>query len=512
VESNPNRQNTATDALSRCDEEGSSIHAISLPTFDLFDAFRREAESLPDIVAKRLKIEAGTTCAKWAIIDIMVVHGGRLFMPATAAAWPHILEHAHGMGHEGVQKTLQRIRTSFTLHDNRLVRDFIRGCPTCKRNKTEHLHPAGLLQLLAMPSVVWSDITMDFVEGFPKVGGKPVILTMVDRFSKYGHFIALGHPYSTASVAKAFFDGIVRLHGIPTSIVSNMWTKLFLLTGTKLCTSSAFRPQTDDQSEVTNKTITVYLRCLAGGKPRSWLRWLPWAEFCYNTSYQTTLKATLFEVVYGRAPPDMLPYQLSAARVATVDHQLRDRDTFLAEIKQRLLQAQALMKQAHDKKNRDLEFVVGEWAWLRLNQRAVAAIRSGNQSNLGPKYFGPYIIQVRIGSLAYKLQLPQQARIHNIFHAAFLKKFEGAPPTTPPPLPQIVHGRVVLQPERVVRARPTATSWEILVQWQDRSATDATWEALDQFKEDFPAFQLKDELFRQAGGKCCGRYLWNEIF
>jgi hypothetical protein len=353
---------------------------------------------------------------------------------------------------------------------------------------------------------------MDFVEGFPKVGGKPVILTMVDRFSKYGHFIALGHPYSTASVAKAFFDGIVRLHGIPTSIVSNMWTKLFLLTGTKLCTSSAFRPQTDDQSEVTNKTITVYLRCLAGGKPRSWLRWLPWAEFCYNTSYQTTLKATLFEVVYGRAPPDMLPYQLSAARVATVDHQLRDRDTFLAEIKQRLLQAQALMKQAHDKKNRDLEFVVGEWAWLRLNQRAVAAIRSGNQSNLGPKYFGPYIIQVRIGSLAYKLQLPQQARIHNIFHAAFLKKFEGAPPTTPPPLPQIVHGRVVLQPERVVRARPTATSWEILVQWQDRSATDATWEALDQFKEDFPAFQLKDELFRQAGGKCCGRYLWNEIF
>jgi hypothetical protein len=64
-----------------------------------------------------------------------------------------------------------------------------------------------------------------------------------------------------------------------------------------------------------------------------------------------------------------------------------------------------------------------------------------------------------------------------------------------------------------VRARPTATSWEILVQWQDRSATDATWEALDQFKEDFPAFQLKDELFRQAGGgKCCGRYLWKELF
>jgi hypothetical protein len=62
---------------------------------------------------------------------------------------------------------------------------------------------------------------MDFIEGFPKVGGKSIVLTMVDRFSKYGHFIALGHPYSAASVAKAFFDEIVKLHGLSCSIVSD---------------------------------------------------------------------------------------------------------------------------------------------------------------------------------------------------------------------------------------------------------------------------------------------------
>jgi hypothetical protein len=64
------------------------------------------------------------------------------------------------------------------------VRDFIRGCPTYQRNKTEHFHPAGLLQPLVVSSAVWSDIVMDFVEGFPKVGSKSVILTVVDRFSK----------------------------------------------------------------------------------------------------------------------------------------------------------------------------------------------------------------------------------------------------------------------------------------------------------------------------------------
>jgi hypothetical protein len=72
-----------------------------------------------------------------------------------------------------------------------------------------------------VPSSVWRDIALDFVEGFPKVGGKSVILTVVDRFSKYAHFIALGHPYSVTTVAKAFFNSIVCFHGVPASMVSD---------------------------------------------------------------------------------------------------------------------------------------------------------------------------------------------------------------------------------------------------------------------------------------------------
>ncbi|KAF0930854.1 hypothetical protein E2562_035954 [Oryza meyeriana var. granulata] len=117
-----------------------------------------------------------------------------------------------------------------------------KGCIVCQQNKTEHLHPAGLLQPLEVPSSVWADIAMDFVEGFPKVGGKSVVLTVVDRFSKYAHFVALGHPYTATSVARVFFDHIVRLHGIPCSIVSDcdpvftstFWTELFALSGVEL--------------------------------------------------------------------------------------------------------------------------------------------------------------------------------------------------------------------------------------------------------------------------------------
>jgi hypothetical protein len=164
---------------------------------------------------------------------------------------------------------------------------------------------------------VWADIAIDFVEGFPRVGGKSVVMTVVDRFSKYAHFIPLGHPYTAVSVAQAFFNNIVKLHGIPCSNVSDrdlvftntFWKELFTLSGIKLRMSTVFHPQTDGQFEVTNRILGVYLRCLAGDQPRSWLRWLPWAEFCYNTSLQTALHATPFKVVYGRDPPALLSYE-----------------------------------------------------------------------------------------------------------------------------------------------------------------------------------------------------------
>jgi hypothetical protein len=273
------------------------------------------------------------------------------------------------------------------------------------------------------------------------------------------------------TVATAFFEHVIRLHGIPASIVSDrdpvftsrVWQELFRLSGTQLCLSSTFHPQTDGQSKVTNRVITMYLRCLASDRPRSWLRWLPWAEYCYNTSFQTTLKATPFQVVYGHAPPPLLPFSEGTTKVAAVDKQMRDRDVFLAEVKDQLLQAQALIKTAHDKVHHQVEFTVGDWVWLRLNQRMASTVRDATKSMLSPKFFMPYAIIERIGPVAYRLQIPPKSRIHDVFHVAFLKKFEGTPPMAAPPLPNIVRGRAMPQPAAVVRARQSQDSWDVLV-------------------------------------------------
>jgi hypothetical protein len=160
-----------------------------------------------------------------------------------------VLQHAHGLGHEGVQKTLHWLCASFMPHDAHWFREFIKGFSVCQRHKIEHLHQAGLLQPFDVPSVVWQDIAMDFIDDFLKVGCKAVILTVVDHLSKYAHFIALGHPYTTTTVAAAFFEQIVWLHGILASIVSDrdpvftntVWREIFCLCGMTLQTSSAFQ-------------------------------------------------------------------------------------------------------------------------------------------------------------------------------------------------------------------------------------------------------------------------------
>ena len=271
---------------------------LSAPSFRLFDDLRRELAGDLALRTRLDAVAAGAHSPDWMVRDGLMLHRDRVFVPSGSALLEDILQLAHTGGHEGIQKTLHRLRAEFFVeHDRRVVGEFVRSCATCQRNKMETLHPASLLQPLPIPSCIWADVSLDFIEALPKVHGKSVLLTVVDCFSKYAHFIPLGHPYTTSSVARAFFQDIVRLHGFPESIVSNrdlvftghVWCDLFHRAGVKLRMSLAFHPQTDGQSEAINKTITIYLRCLTGDCPREWLDWLPWVEFCYNSAYHTSL-------------------------------------------------------------------------------------------------------------------------------------------------------------------------------------------------------------------------------
>jgi hypothetical protein len=173
--------------------------------------------------------------------------------------------------------------------------------------------------------------------------------------------------------------------------------------------------------------------------------------------------------------------------VVAVDkqQQLKAGDEFLREIQDRLLQSQVTMKSYHDQHWHEVVFQEGDWVWLRLQQRTTVAISAAAHSKLSPKYYGPYKILQHISKISYKLELPSRAKIHNVFHVSVLKKYEGAAPKQIVPLPDLLHGRVLPTPDRVLRARLNKGVWELLVQWTGQPAANATWQPLEDFKVQF---------------------------
>jgi len=202
VEYKPGTSNTVADALSRRDTEEGAVLAVSAPRFDYINRLLQAQCTDPALVTIRDAVLAGSCGAPWGLRDGMVTFGSRLYVPPSSPLLHEVLAAVHADGHEGVQRTLHRLRRDFHFPDmRRVVQDFVRACDTCQRYKSQHLHPAGLLLPLPVPTAVWSDLGLDFVEALPCVGGKSVILTVVDRFSKYCHFIPLAHPYTAESVA-----------------------------------------------------------------------------------------------------------------------------------------------------------------------------------------------------------------------------------------------------------------------------------------------------------------------
>jgi hypothetical protein len=113
------------------------------------------------------------------------------------------------------------------------------------------------------------------------------------------------------------------------------------------------------------------------------------------------VKTSPFKIVYGREPSSVRAYTIGDAKLSAIHHQLKERDEFLAETRERLEQAQNHYKLYYDRKHREVEFQVGQWVWLRLISRPLASLDVRDRSKLAPKYFRPFKVALSRTSCSY---------------------------------------------------------------------------------------------------------------
>ncbi|GKD30408.1 putative nucleotidyltransferase, ribonuclease H, partial [Tanacetum coccineum] len=367
------------------------------------------------------------------IHDGFLFKGNQLCIPDTSLRLK-IIKELHGEGHVGRDRTLKLVQASYFWPTMRKEVDrYVKRCRICQVSKGTATN-AGLYMPLPVPLQPWVDISMDFVLGLPRTQrGNDSIFVVVDRFSKMVHFIPCKKTTDAVNVAQLFFRDVYRLHGLPSSIVSDrdtrflshFWRSLWKMVNTQLNFSSAYHPQTDGQTEVVNRSLGNLLRCLVGDHVKAWDQKLCQAEFAHNHAINRSTGFSPFQVVYSaqpRGPLDLMTLPVSGSVPKKVQDFVEGLHEVHKAVRDNLVRANSKYKQDADQKRRQVDFEVGDFVWAILTKDRFPV---GEYNKLSAKKIGPLEIVEKINSNAYRLKLPSHIRCSDVFNVKHLLPYHG---------------------------------------------------------------------------------------
>ena len=433
----------------------------------------------------------------FSLHDGLIHHANLLYVPDNHQLKLDILQQVHNTplsGHLGQAKTHDLLARHFYFPQLRkFVIKYVSGCHTCSRNKTPRHQPYGPLQPLPIPSRPWSSISTDAIIKLPSSNGFNGIMVFVDRFTKQAHFCPYKEEgFDALHLANMFEQHIIRLHGIPTDIVSDrgsvynnrFWRAVLSGLGCTPNFSTAFHPQSDGQTESVNRRLEQYLRTFCNFDQANWASLLHLAEFCYNNSVHASTGFTPFQANYGFHPLDPSSIIPVNSNVPAADAHLHSLHDIHTKLHNNLTKAQTSQAKFYNKHVKDIidnngqpRFKIGDQVFL--NRKNIQSARPALK--LDQRMLGPFPITSTTPSpLAFRLDLPPSMAVHPVFHVSLLKPVHPGQPEQyqdPPPLIK-VNGQEEFIIERVLDSRVNQqdNGFDYLVKWYSFSDAHNSWE------------------------------------
>ncbi|KAL0539443.1 hypothetical protein IC582_023655 [Cucumis melo] len=394
----------------------------------------------PYLVEKRRMVETGQSGNFSISSNDGLMFEGRLCVPEDSVVKTELLFEAHSSPftmHPRSTKMYRDLRSIYWWRNmKREMADFVSRCLVCQQVKAPRQRPAGLLQPLSVPGWKWESVSMDFITGLPKtLKGYTVIWVVVDRLTKSAHFVPGKSTYTASKWGQLYMTEIVRLDGVPVSIISDrdtrftskFWKGLQLALGTRLDFSTAFHPQTDGQTERLNQILEDMLRACVLEFSGSWDSHLHLMEFAYNNSYQATIGMAPLEALYGKCCRSLVCWGEVGEQGMRGPELVQTTNAAIQKIRARMLTAQSRQKSYADVRRKDLEFEVGDMVFLKVAPMK-GVLRFVKKGKLSPRFVGPFEILERIGPVAYRLALPPSfSAVHDVFHVSMLRRYVADP-------------------------------------------------------------------------------------
>ncbi|MCO5562959.1 hypothetical protein L7F22_016595 [Adiantum nelumboides] len=397
----PGKENQVADALSR----RVSTLAISLLSSFLPEEVQQKIQ-LDDYFEPLIQeIQAQSKreyLADFILTDGLLYYKHRMCIPFEMRS--QILTEAHDnplAAHPGYHKMFSNLKRDFFWpRMKKDTLDYVRRCLICQKTKAERFKIPRKLQLLDIPQMKWECISMGFITGLPKTTGNyDSIFVIVDILTKVAHLILVKQTATAADIAQVFVKEIVRLHGIPTRIISDRNAKftskfcqaMFQSLGTQLNLSTAYHPETDGQTERVNQVIEDMLRAYCNQQPQKWIKFLHLVEFAYNSSHHRSLGMSPFKALYGQEC--LVPLRLAnpTLHVPAAKSTLKMMDQQLLIIRDNLKRASDRQKSYADLHRSARSFSKGELIFLRVKPKR-SSLKLGKFRSLAFKYCVPFEI------------------------------------------------------------------------------------------------------------------------